>query len=193
MKQSKKGVLLFDFFGVISTEIAPIWFDKHFDSESAIRLKADIFVPADLGLISEEDTYIKMQELSGIPAEEIKRDFYALININTELLSHIRALRENYKVYIISNASSSFLRKILEDYSLYEYFDGVFISAEMKIAKPDTKYFDYVLDKIGFTPEEAIMTDDNPKNVKAAADAGIDGIIFENTADFITKLYKMLG
>lgn len=192
MNQGKKCVLLFDFFGVISTEIAPIWFDKHFDSESAIRLKADIFVPADLGLISEEDTYIKMQELSGIPAEKIKEDFYNLISINASLLSHIKALRENYKVYIISNASSSFLRKILEDYSLYEYFDGVFVSAEMKIAKPDTKYFDYVLDKIGFTPEEAIMTDDNPKNVKAAANSGIDGIIFENTADFITKLYKML-
>ena len=122
--ENKKSVILFDFFGVISSEIAPFWFARHFDSESAIRLKADIFVPADLGLISEEDTYIKMQELSGIPKEKIREDFYSLVNINTELLSYIKQLREKYKVYIISNASASFLRNILKSYSLYEYFDG---------------------------------------------------------------------
>ena len=191
--ENKKSVILFDFFGVISSEIAPFWFARHFDSESAIRLKADIFVPADLGLISEEDTYIKMQELSGIPKEKIKEDFYSLVNINTELLSHIKQLREKYKVYIISNASASFLRNILKSYSLYEYFDGIFISAEMKLAKPDTRYFSFVLDSIGIPPSAAVMTDDNPTNVKAAGEAGIDGIIFKNTDDFITKLYKALN
>ena len=192
MKNKEKSVLLFDFFGVISTEIAPIWFEKHFDTESAIKLKADVFVPADLGLLSEEETYIKMQELSGIPAKKIKEDFYALININTELLSHIKELRNKYRVYIISNATASFLRKILEDYSLYEYFDGVFISSEMKIAKPDIKYFEYVLNEIGALPSDAIMTDDNPKNVEAASKAGIDGIVFKSTDDFIVKLYKSI-
>ncbi len=191
--KNKKSVILFDFFGVISSEIAPFWFARHFDSESAIRLKADIFVPADLGLISEEDTYVKMQELSGIPKEKIKEDFYSLVNINTELLSHIRRLRENYKVYIISNASASFLRNILENYSLYEYFDGVFISAEMKLAKPDRSYFDYVLNSLGITENDAVMTDDNQKNVEAAEAVGIQGIVFNNTDDFITKLYKTLG
>ena len=191
--ENKKSVILFDFFGVISSEIAPFWFARHFDSESAIRLKADIFVPADLGLISEEDTYIKMQELSGIPKEKIKEDFYSLVNINTELLSHIKQLREKYKVYIISNASASFLRNILKSYSLYEYFDGIFISAEMKLAKPSPDYFTKVLSDIKISAEDAVMTDDNPKNVAAAESVGIQGIVFNNTEDFITKLYKILG
>ena len=193
MNTNKKSTLLFDFFGVISTEIAPIWFEKHFDEESAVKLKADIFVPADLGLISEEETYLKMQELSRVPAEKIREDFYALVNINYELLDAIKALRERYKVYIISNASASFLRNILDTYSLYEYFDGVFISAEMKLAKPDTKYFNFVLDSIKISASDAIMTDDNPNNVKAASEVGIEGIVFKNTEDFITKLYKALN
>ena len=188
----KKSVLLFDFFGVISTEIAPIWFDKHYSEEDAKRLKAEIFVPADLGLITEDDTYVKIEELTGIPREQVKEEFYSLVNINTELLSHINKLKKAYKVYVISNASSTFLRNLLSTYSLYEYFDGIFISAEMKIAKPDVKYFDFVLDSIGISPEDAIMTDDNPNNVAAASKAGIDGIVFENTDDFITKLYKII-
>ena len=188
----KKSVLLFDFFGVISTEIAPIWFDKHYSEEDAKRLKAEIFVPADLGLITEDDTYVKIEELTGIPREQVKEEFYSLVNINTELLTHINKLKKAYKVYVISNASSTFLRNLLSTYSLYEYFDGIFISAEMKIAKPDVKYFDFALDSIGISPEDAIMTDDNPNNVAAASKAGIDGIVFENTDDFITKLYKII-
>ena len=190
---ANKKAILFDFFGVISSEVAPPWFEKHFNKEDAARLKAEVFVPCDLGIISEEESYERMEALSGEPKEQIKEDFSNLVKINYSLLDFIRRLKDSYRVYVISNASASFLRRVLEKYELYGYFDGVFISSEMKLAKPSPDYFTKVLSDIGILPQDAVMTDDNSANVEAARSLGIDGIVFKNTEDFTTKLYKIIG
>ncbi len=170
--------LLFDFFGVISSEVAPVWFDGHFDSERARLFKARVFERADLGIISEEQSYIEMEAMTGVPRDKIKEEFYSLVVINTELVDYIRALRERYPVYLLSNAATPFLRNILDRYELNDLFDGVFISSEIARKKPSRDYFEYALGKIGISPTEAFFTDDNPENVSAARALGISAEVF---------------
>ncbi len=171
-------VLLFDFFGVISKEVAPIWFSRHFDEAEAKRLKAQVFERADLGLISEDESYDEMEAMTGIPSDTIRREFYELVKIDGELTAYIKELRTRTPVYLLSNASKPFLRNILGEYSLYSYFNEVFISSELGLKKPSPEYFRFALKKIGVRPEEAFFTDDNPENVDAARAVGIHAEVY---------------
>ncbi len=170
--------LLFDFFGVISDEVAPPWFSRYFNEEDAVRLKAQIFERADLGLITEDETYAEMSALTGIPKEQVKQEFYSLVKIDTELVQFIKSLKEKIPVYLLSNAPEGFLRRVLEENDLYPLFDGLFISCEIGLKKPSAAYYTYALKNIGVRAEDAFFTDDNEQNVKSARASGINAEVY---------------
>ena len=93
----------------------------------------------------------------------------------------------------MSNAVSGFLRRILENNDLYQLFDKVFISSEMKIAKPNKEFFEYVLKETGVNPQDAVFVDDNPNNINGAKDCGIEGILFVGNQDFEQKFTSYFG
>ena len=72
-----------------------------------------------------------------------------LVRINDGLVEMIKKIRQKYKVYLLSNAVSGFLRRILKNHDLYQLFDKVFISSEMKIAKPNKEFFEFLADLFG--------------------------------------------
>jgi len=185
-----KKYIFFDFFGVISSEIAPIWFRRHFTAAEADRIKSEIVAPADLGLVSEAEMFRQLSERMGIPAEQIANEWQDLIFINAPLVSFIQKLKEQYPVYLLSNAIAPFIRRILESHNLYGLFDSIFISSEMGCAKPDRAFFDIVLDTLNVSAEDAVFIDDNLSNIKGAALAGIDGILFSENQSFKLEFDK---
>ena len=184
----KKNVIFFDFFGVICSEIAPIWFERYFPAEKAAQIKHAVCSGGDLGLVSEEEMFSKISEFMSIPAEQIQAEWYGMAVINTELVEYILELKKKHPIYLLSNAIGSFLHRILEKNGLYGLFDRIFISSEMKKAKPDTEYFTSVLRDLGVDAEQAVMIDDNGKNILGARTAGIDGIVFRNNEQLKKEL-----
>ena len=79
-------VIIFDFFGVISSEVAPFWFEKHFAKEEAISLKHEHARPADLGEITDEEYFQKMSGLVSKTPETIRNEWLELATINTDVL-----------------------------------------------------------------------------------------------------------
>ena len=187
-----KSVVFFDFFGVICSEIAPFWFRRHFDDKTADEIKADIVARADLGIISEEEMQREIAARTGVPADQIRPQWLELVNINGLLVDYIRSLRGKHQVYLLSNAIGPFLHKVLEDNDLYSLFDRVFISSEMGIAKPDVSFYERVLSETGAKAGDAVMIDDNAKNIAGAVEAGIDGIIFSDNEQMLAELNKYL-
>ena len=94
--------------------------------------------------------------------------------------------------YLLSNAISTFLRTIIYKNNIENLFDKIYISSEMKLAKPDKKFFLHVLDDINAMPSECIMIDDNPKNIAAAEAVGIQGIVYRGINDLKDKLDEIL-
>ena len=183
-----KKVIFFDFFGVICSEISPIWFKKHYDEEHAKIIKEEIMSKADLGIINEEEVYDLISSRLNIPSNQIKEEWTSLIKINDSLVNYIKELKKEYKIYLLSNAMGSFLHRILNKYNLYSLFDNIFISSEIKLAKPNTNFFYYVLEKENINKEEVIVTDDNINNVNSARSIDISSILFKNTLDFKEKI-----
>ena len=193
LEDALKKVILFDFFGVICSEVSPFWFRRHFDEADAIAIKADVVAKGDIGLIDEGEVFARISARTCVPAETILREWESASVINDELVEYILRLRSKAPVYLLSNAIGPFLKRILDRYDLWKLFDRVFISSELGIAKPDPKFFTEVLTQIGADANDAVMIDDNPHNIDGAATAGVDGIIFRSNDLLFEELDRILN
>ena len=175
-----KKVIFFDFFGVISTEVAVVYFKNKFDEKLAQKIKDKIFVRADAGEISEEETYKLISLETGDSYQNIYDEWHKLPHIKEDMVQYIEELKKDHKVYLLSNAISSYLRKILKDHDLERLFDKIFISAEFKKIKPNPDFFEYVIEDLKLDPKDCVMIDDNPQNIAGAESIGINGIVFKD-------------
>ena len=187
-----KNIILFDFFGVICSEIAPFWFGDRFDKQTALRIKEELVGPADLGYIEEDVLFERIARACNTEADLVRREWMELAVIDWEMVELVRQLKEKYKVYLLSNAPGEFLHEILTKNNLYPLFDRMFISSEIKLAKPSRDFFEYCISKIGEPKEAMIFTDDNIKNVTAAREVGIDTIHFIGCEDYKARIKTLL-
>ena len=186
-----KNTIFFDFFGVISSEVANAFFAKRFSENKAKELKDSIFVKADEGIYDEEKVYQLMSELTHENKEDIRKEWVDTVKINFELVNYIKELKKTHKVYLLSNAISSYLRNILSKYNLEECFDKIYISAEIHLIKPNANFFSYVTNDLGLNPKECIMIDDSQKNINGAESIGIKGIVYQNLEDLKSKIKEI--
>lgn len=81
------------------------------------------------------------------------------------------------KVYLLSNAQVSFTLPEMEELGILKYFDGVMISSEEKVCKPQKAFFDRLVEKYRLDRSECLMIgNDKNSDMRGAKDAGIDGL-----------------
>ena len=187
-----KKVIVFDFFGVISSEVAPFWLERYFDKETAKEIKSKIVSQVDSGELTENELNLKLAELTNVSAETVKKEWKELVKIDSELVNYIKELRKEYIIALLSNASATFLRRILDENKLNNIFDVIMISSEEKITKPNIEIYERLLNKINVKPENSIMVEDNPKNLEGASKAGIKGILYSDFDKFLKDLNEAL-
>ena len=81
-------------------------------------------------------------------------------------------------VYVLSNASEVFYEYFPEFLPL-EYFDGIVVSADVHMVKPDIKIYQFLLERYGLKAEECLFIDDRVPNVIAAIASGMQGVVFK--------------
>lgn len=191
IKNKNIDCIFFDCFGVLVSEIAPQWLGAHFPKEEALKINADIIRKADLGLISEDETYSALAALCGKTAEQVKAEWKDIPHLNEEMVNTVIELRKTYKTILLSNAITGLVEYILGEELLEKMFDEVIISSRIGMAKPDDNIFEYALSVCGAKPCRTVFTDDNPNNIAAAKKHGINGIVFKDCAQFIGELNKL--
>ncbi|MBR6321354.1 MAG: HAD family phosphatase [Lachnospiraceae bacterium] len=140
------------------------------------------WVKQDLGLVGKKELYelVKVR----VP-EEMHPDLKnAVDNWSSrmkpmpgakEFLQEMKA--QGYKLFVLSNAGSDFYEYFARHYDLL-FFDGVVISADLHIVKPDRRIYEYLLETYSLKAEECIFADDMPENVRGAMNCGIRGFLF---------------
>lgn len=184
--------IVFDFFGVICSEIAVFWFGERFPDEVAKRMKDECFTLADRGDIDEDEVFKRLSAISGDDPKEIERDFYSRAIINKDTVTLVEKLKETNRVALLSNAMADFLHKILRENDLYRLFETMVISGEEHLIKPEPEIFELLLSRMGILAGEAVFIDDNPKNVAAAKAVGMHAIRFESV-DGVARELRELG
>ena len=105
----------------------------------------------------------------------------------------LRELRERgVRTYALSNWSAETFPIARPMFPFLEWFDGIVISGEIKMVKPDPRIFTHVLERFGLEPGSAVFVDDNAENVKAAEEAGFIPVQFESPEQLRREL-KALG
>lgn len=180
--------IIFDFFDVIHRDPFNHWLKQNGLARSGAFEKSSELV--DLGEISETEFYRQLGEASGQPAASVAASFAETL-IDNEMLTLLEKLGRKYQIGLLSNASIEYLWKIIKLHNIEKLFDVITVSAEVRLAKPDPKIFEHVLDKLDVSAAEAIFIDDNPKNVAAAETLGITSIIFTGAPALETELQKL--
>ncbi len=183
---------VFDFFGVVCSEIAPFWFRKYLPEPEAAELKNRIVGPADSGEKSQEEMFIELGAFAGMPPGQVMAEWRTYVSINKDVIGLVRELRKDHEVALLTNAISGFFRDILTGNGLDGLFDPVVVSSEERVAKPDPRIYQIVLGRLGVPAGEVLMIDDNPANIRGAKDAGMDGVVFEG-AEQLRKLLVTQG
>ena len=83
-----------------------------------------------------------------------------------------------YKIFVLSNASDLFYVYFPKFLPL-DYFDGVFVSSDYLMLKPDIRIYEKFLDKYGLDASECLFIDDRKDNIKGAQKAGFNTFRFE--------------
>jgi 2-haloacid dehalogenase len=91
-------------------------------------------------------------------------------------------------IYALSNWSAETFPVALKRFEFLQWFQGIVISGDAKLVKPDPRIFQHFLSRFGMDPVEAVYIDDNLPNVEVAAALGMHGIRFRDPSHLRREL-----
>jgi len=94
------------------------------------------------------------------------------------------------KLAIASNHISA-IKIWLDKQGLLSYFHSIVISGEVKVKKPDPKFYKILVRELGEKPDEILFIDDNKVNIDAAREFGLLVLHYDKTKDLITEIKRM--
>jgi len=86
--------------------------------------------------------------------------------------------RRGRPVYCITNFSVDKLNRARERFDVLNAFDGIVISGEVRITKPNPAIYRRLLDDNGLKPQDTLFIDDVQKNVDGAKAVGMHAVRF---------------
>lgn len=144
------------------------------------------------GRISEEDFLKSVFESHGVSLKEVKREIRRQMHVLfPENFSLIKKLGKRYELALMNNECMEWNRYRFRKFKLDEYFDHIFSSCDMGVAKPDEDYYREVLRRLKAKPGDLIFIDNTKKNVKVAKELGIHSIHFRNPDQLKEELEKL--
>lgn len=116
----------------------------------------------------------------GVTDKEITDAFNEfLIRIPAERLAMLRRMRmAGFRIFVLSNTNPVMFNTWIdrafrqEGGTINDYFDGVVVSYEELMCKPNVAIFQTLMRRYGLNPAQTLMLDDSEKNCEAAAEAG---------------------
>ena len=123
------------------------------------------------GNISTDEFLRSLQEYCypGTTIEDIRSAWLSMLDeLPQERLDYIASLREKgYKTVLLSNSNELHWDPIWEQYRLGDYFDEVFASQQLHMAKPNQEIFEHVVKAANIDSAHTMYVDDLEKNRNA--------------------------
>ena len=183
-------VFVFDFFGVICSEIAPFVLPKYMSKEQAVAYKATIVRDADTGAISQGEMFERLSKIAQVPAAQLHEEFWSFVRIDPDMVALIEDLRTRHRVALLTNALTPFFRQIAAKHDLERLFEIILVSSEEGLAKPDSAFFRLMVEKLGVMEEDCVFIDDNIENIEAARSVGMQALLFDGADNLKRKLAR---
>ena len=201
MPTAPPTAVVFDLGGVLIDWNPRYLYRKLFDDEAAMEaFLADVVSPEWNGQQDSGRTWAEAVEVLSREHPE-QRDLIAaywhrwqetLGDAIAPTVAILEELRESgVRLYALSNWSAETFPVARPRYPFLDWFDGIVISGEEKVAKPDPVIFRHLLDRYGLDPATTVFIDDSEANVRAAAAEGIVALQFVDAATLRGDLRRL--
>jgi 2-haloacid dehalogenase len=111
------------------------------------------------------------------------------IEPTVELLDELR--RRDVALFALSNWSAETFPLARPRYPFLDWFDGLVISGEEGVAKPDPRIYEVLLARYGLDPRSVLFVDDVAANVATAGALGMRTIRFTDAAALRRELVAL--
>jgi 2-haloacid dehalogenase len=109
---------------------------------------------------------------------------------SVELLAEVR--QTDVRLLGLSNWSAETFPLMRERYPFLSWFEGIVVSGEEAVAKPDPEIYQLLVARYGVEPQTALFIDDSLRNVEAASALGFQVHRF-TSADGLRQALAALG
>ena len=156
------------------------------------------WIAQDRGIITEADMIARVsarlpETLHGTVEEVIKAWYVWHLTPMPGMAELVRKLKKKgYGIYLLSNASTA-LRGYFPRIPGSEYFDGLMVSAEEKLLKPQHEIYERLYERFDLVPEQCVFIDDSPANIEGAMLTGMQGIVFRGDTERLRRELLALG
>jgi len=147
------------------------------------------------GKISAEQHKEAVLKTLGLPPDSFESfgdEFWGGDRLDKKLVEFITGLRGEYSTALLSNAWDDLRPLLVNLWKIDGIFDHIFISAEVKLAKPDPRIYQHVINELQQDPSEMIFVDDFIENVIAAKAEGLHAIHFRYRDQALNELAEYL-
>jgi len=147
------------------------------------------------GRISSEDFFKAVQKKLDLKLtfEEfipIWNEIFFFSEKNLAAYNIARALKNNYRVALLSNINSLHLEYIKKTFPILDAFHDILASCELKLRKPDARIYSKALAVLGTQSAQTFYTDDRPELVEGAKKLGINSFVFSSAAELKNNLAR---
>lgn len=109
-----------------------------------------------------------------------------------EMYELVAQLKKNgYNIYLLSNATEQF-HEYRDSIPVMSLMDGVLISSDYKLLKPEKEIYEALFSKFSLDPSECIFIDDVEENIQGSIACGMDGIVFSPSFEDVSVLCEKL-
>ncbi len=106
-----------------------------------------------------------------------------------EILDGLR--RNGARLFALTNWSGETFPVARPQYPFLEWFEGIVVSGDERLIKPDPRIFEVLLERYGLDPAATAFIDDHQANVDAAAALGMAAIRFVDAATLREDLARL--
>ena len=130
--------------------------------------------------------------------KEIQLYFDRWIDMMGEEIPHMRELiqdlkRRGYHIFGLTNWSAETFCQVRHRYGVFDLMEGMIVSGEEHLLKPDEAIFRRLLEKYALTAGECLFIDDNAANVAGAVKTGMNAVRFSGYDALKADLDRILG
>ncbi len=124
-----------------------------------------------------------------------KTGWYKMINgVFYDTVDIVKDLKaKGYPLYALTNWEAETFVWTRKTFPFLSLFEGIVVSGEEKLIKPDARLYNVLLERYNLKPEDCIYIDDNKDNVKTADELGMTTIHFTSPKDLKERLDAMLA
>lgn len=163
------------------TEICPYTWNTQADGGRTLREITDervaLFPEWEKEIRMYYDRWIDMMGGTLPGMEELVRDYKA----------------RGYGVWGLTNWSRETFPLVRHRYPVFDLLEGIVVSGEERIKKPDPALYRILLERYGLPARECIFIDDNPVNAAGGECLGIRGLVFQDAAQLRRDLDAILS